>query len=190
VRGNGVLVGELTRGGAPTVTFVVEQIESLDGLQRAIHGDAAVDAPQLGLTRNAGKAGFSRRCHFNRYSAYLMLRVTAAHSFRESRDPCLTPRATELLADREWFRNEFGDAYVRGIVAGGELYGLIEFGTGTDEEQQAIAGIPGHRVRHLRRRSRPRGGVGEVVGAAGGPHPGDGLPAGRRAPADARPRQS
>ena len=35
--------------------------------------------------------------------------------------------------------NEFGDAYVRGIVAGGELYGLIEFGTGTDEEQQAIA---------------------------------------------------
>jgi hypothetical protein len=140
VRGGGVVDGELTRAGGPTVTFVVEQIEALDDLQRAVHGDTAVAAPHLGLTRATGRAGFSRRCHFNRYSAYLMIRVTATHSFRELRDPVLTARAKELLTDGEWFRNEFGDAYVRGIVAGAQLYGLIEFATATDEQQQAIAG--------------------------------------------------
>ncbi len=133
-------VEELSGARGQTVEFFLDKVETIEQLQSAIGVTAEVEA-SYGLASGSGKVNFTRSCSFNSFSLFLLVRVGVMNSFRQARNVELKPQAAELLRNGkvERFREQYGDAYVRGIVSGGEFFSILELDVTSEEEKESLS---------------------------------------------------
>ncbi len=113
------------------VSFEFSVIKTAEQLYESLGVSVEVEGNVGPFFSMEGKFDFASKSSFNSQSVFYLLRVSvknAAYHINQS-SVSYNPAVLQLLKDgeAERFRRGFGDAYIEGIITGGEFFTLYEF---------------------------------------------------------------
>ena len=84
---------------------------------------------------------YAQSCHFHSSSVFLMVSINVLQAFSSIRAPVIDPAAGALLGqgDSTRFQDQFGDMFVRGLVTGGQFFGVIEVSSSSQTDQESLS---------------------------------------------------
>jgi len=128
---------EIKETGGQSIAFKMRLIESVSSLREEMGMSMSVDA-SWGLFNAGAKMSFAQESRINSYSIYVMIHVSVLNSFKQLRYVNLRPVAFDLLkqGEHKFFKQKYGNKFVRGINTGGEFVGLLEIKTSSQQEKQ------------------------------------------------------
>lgn len=123
-----------------TVTFQMSEVTSIEDIQSAL-GVSASASGGVGLFSASAKMNYTESCHFHSSSVFLMVSVNVVQAFKSIRSPSIEAAAASLLTQgkSESFQNRFGDMFVRGLVTGGQFFGVIEVSSTSTTDQESLS---------------------------------------------------
>ena len=123
-----------------TVTFQMTEVTSIEDIQSAL-GITASASAGVGLFSASAKMNYTESCHFHSSSVFLMVSINVLQAFTSIKAPTISPAAAALLdagqADR--FQEQYGDMFVRGLVTGGQFFGVIEVSSSSKTDQESLS---------------------------------------------------
>jgi len=143
IRGSGLKPGELDTiedAEGQKIWVNVDRIDSMEDLQTSLGIDVKIGL-HFGLFNSSAKLNYAESVKFNSESTFLIVRVVVVNPFKQLRSNQLVSQAADLLKNgkTDRFREQFGDLFVRGLVTGGEYFGVIEITSKSTTEQRSIA---------------------------------------------------
>jgi hypothetical protein len=143
VAGSAVTFGEpapVPGAGGQAGDFQLTLVKSYEELYTAL-GISIEASGHYGLFSAGAKFDFTNKVKFNSQATIMVARASVVNAFTQVLDASLKPEATELLrtGKAELFRRRYGDGYVRGILTGGEFYGVISISSQDREEETQIS---------------------------------------------------
>jgi hypothetical protein len=145
LRGDAVLAGgqnQKTIGGGQQPTYTIRAVTSAGDLKAWLGVPAAGSFERLWGPVDA-RAGFVGSLRLHRYRTYLLVHCTVeqATTMLESLD--VNDEVKAFVGtdspDMSRFYDKWGDTFVASYVTGGELIGLVELQTESDEAQASLA---------------------------------------------------
>ncbi|QIS12235.1 hypothetical protein [Nocardia arthritidis] len=126
--------------GGSTISFHMEQVETVEDLLNSV-GVSAKASGGIGLFSASARFDFAQSCKVHSSSVFLIVAVQVTEAFQSVLSPGIKPEAAALLAngDTDRFREEFGDLFVRGILSGGQFFGVVEVATRDQTDAKKIA---------------------------------------------------
>lgn len=123
-----------------TVTFQMTEVSSIEDIQSAL-GISASASAGVGLFSASAKMNYAQSCHFHSSSVFLMVSINVLQAFSSIRAPVIDPAAGALLGqgDNTRFQDQFGDMFVRGLVTGGQFFGVIEVSSSSQTDQESLS---------------------------------------------------
>ncbi len=123
-----------------TVTFEMTEVTSIEDIQSAL-GISASASAGVGLFSASAKMNYTESCHFHSSSVFLMVSINVLQAFTSIKAPTIDPTAAALLSqgDTSNFQDQFGEMFVRGLVTGGQFFGVIEVSTSSQTDQESLS---------------------------------------------------
>ncbi len=128
-------------GGGSVISYQMTEVSSVEDLMTSLNVSASASGG-LGLFSASLRMDYAQSCKLHTSSVFLLVSVRVTEAFQSIRDPGITPAAADLVAkgrlDR--FHEQFGDAFVRGILLGGQFFGVVEVETRDTEDKRSVSG--------------------------------------------------
>jgi hypothetical protein len=126
--------------GGSTISFFMEQVETVEDLMTSL-GISAKASGGIGLFSASARFNFAQSCKVHSSSVFLIVSVQVTEAFQSIAQPGIDPGAADLIANGKMdrFREEFGDMFVRGILSGGQFYGVVEVLTRDQADARSIS---------------------------------------------------
>lgn len=137
--------GEVTpvEGGGEGGTggFALSRVETTDALEEKLGISASVSAG-IGLFSTSARFAFARECKVRSTSLTLVIHCTRQFGFKQIDKPKLNEESGPLVRDAQLdlFARRYGDCFVRGILTGGQFFGVIRVDTQSEDSRRAISG--------------------------------------------------
>jgi hypothetical protein len=131
---------EIPGAGGSIVTFDMRQVSTVSEMNDIL-GISASASGGVGLFSGSARFKFSKDRQVNDSSVFLIVTVQVTNAFRQIKAPGITDSAAALLANGQTqkFQDEFGDMFVRGLVTGGQFFGVIEVQTHDADEKTNVS---------------------------------------------------
>ncbi|MEU0254153.1 hypothetical protein ABZ299_16955 [Streptomyces sp. NPDC006184] len=126
--------------GGSTISFFMEQVDTVEDLMTSL-GISAKASGGIGLFSASARFNFAQSCKVHSSSVFLIVSVQVTEAFQSIAQPGIDPGAADLLANAKMdrFREEFGDMFVRGILSGGQFFGVVEVLTRDQSDARTIS---------------------------------------------------
>jgi hypothetical protein len=126
---------------AQEIDFRIDRVDDSQTLASTIKAGASGSIAAGFGSGNAGVDWLSEHA-LNTYSLYLLVSVSVSNSDRLISNEDLDPDRAALLKQEngdQAFRQQCGDAYVRGMASGGRFYALYELRTRSESDRQVLS---------------------------------------------------
>jgi hypothetical protein len=131
---------QVTNAAGDTATFEMTAITSVEDLQTALGVSVSANGG-FGLFSASAKMSYAESCHFQSNSVFVLVSASVQQAVSSINAPTIDPAAAALLAsgDTSDFQDRYGDMFVRGMITGGEFYGVIEISTTSTSDQESLS---------------------------------------------------
>jgi hypothetical protein len=126
--------------GGDIVAFSMTEVSTVEDLHTALGISASVSGG-FGLFSASARFTYANQCTVHSNSVFLVVSVTVTNAFQSIPAPGITADASKLLAagNDKRFRDEFGDMFVRGIMTGGQFFGVIQVITRDQSDSRDVS---------------------------------------------------
>jgi hypothetical protein len=137
---------QIPMSSGDTLSYIMQQIESQTELQTTL-GISAEANGGIGLFSGSARMEYAENSKIQRQSVFVVVRIRVLQAFTQIKQPSIEKSAADLLAqgnpeDMQRFQERYGDMFVRGLVTGGQFFGLIEIETKDDNDKKTVkAGV-------------------------------------------------
>jgi hypothetical protein len=131
---------QIPNAGGGDVIYTMNELTSEEDIQTAL-GISVEANGGIGLFSASARMDYSKSCHMNSSSVFLMVNIQVTNAFTMIKQPGITPQAAQLLAagNTSAFQQQFGNMFVRGLQTGGQFFGVIEIETSSQTDQQSVS---------------------------------------------------
>lgn len=141
------LLPDIVGAGGQVVAFSIEQLSNTTSLSKQLNVSANASLKYASTGSGSMSAQFVNNVKQNSFSIYIVVRtvVTNAERILDLSRIQLQDRAAKLWVNNpNAFIEQYGDAFVYGIVTGGEFFGVLEIQTeSADDYREVKASLSG-----------------------------------------------
>jgi hypothetical protein len=140
---NVAAIGEVTEipgAGGGIADFQMTQVTSVSQMSQALGISASIGGG-VGLFSASARFNFAKESLVNDSSVFVLVSVNVTEAFHQIKSPGITDQAAALLANgqNQRFQDEFGDMFVRGLVTGGQFFGVIQVLTHDQDDKSKVS---------------------------------------------------
>lgn len=140
----GTSVSAIPNATGQQVTLDCTTIQDVETLHRSLGISVDAGGSYLGFSGSA-KLDYANSCDFSSFSTYVLVAVSVKDATETLDSPVFSPDANELLvnSNKDRFRERFGDAFIAGLLKGGEYFAIFQL-TGSDQSEKDSLALTVH----------------------------------------------